>query len=309
MAKKKERVILEDVELKPQVIGYTYQKKSNLGRVIFTFAIFILVVYYINDISVFFNKLIGKDSAETIENLSRNTEEKEPEKVEDAQEIVYYVFDYTLSFGSDDYNISNFNKTDNILSFDITNIKESTLDYNDRLFFIETYTENKTLLERRKVNITSINPGAKISYEIEINNDFYYIAFVEKTTADYPAVNLQSDETGSASVACTKGIETIVYTFRNSKLEGLKHTISNSNVADANYYSGFNAYQTKVASYNQLDGITATFNGNLNGYTAVISIDLKNADLSTIDEKYYYAYNEEAKVVKFEMQTYGFACN
>ena len=46
MAKKKKNiVVLEDTELKPQVIGYTYKKKSNLGRVIFIFIVFILAVY------------------------------------------------------------------------------------------------------------------------------------------------------------------------------------------------------------------------------------------------------------------------
>ena len=59
MAKKKnENVILENVELKPQVLGYTFQKKNNIGRVIFIFIAFILVVYYIDDISVFFNNLL-----------------------------------------------------------------------------------------------------------------------------------------------------------------------------------------------------------------------------------------------------------
>ena len=42
---KKEKVVLENIELKPQVIGKTYRKKSNLGRVIVIFIIFILVVY------------------------------------------------------------------------------------------------------------------------------------------------------------------------------------------------------------------------------------------------------------------------
>ena len=31
--------------------------------------------------------------------------------------------------------------------------------------------------------------------------------------------------------------------------------------------------------------------------------------LGSIDEKYYYSYREIPKVVKFEMQTYGFNCN
>ena len=78
MAKKnKEIVVLENVELKPQVIGYTYKKKSNIGRVIFIFIAFALVVYYINDISVFINDLFGKETAASIDNLAGSTNKEE----------------------------------------------------------------------------------------------------------------------------------------------------------------------------------------------------------------------------------------
>ena len=57
-----------------------------------------------------------------------------------------------------------------------------------------------------------------------------------------------------------------------------------------------------------MDGVSATFNGTLNGYTAIIALDLAKTDLSKINEKYYYGYKTLAKEVKFEMQTYGFEC-
>ena len=82
MAKKKnENVILENVELKPQVLGYTFQKKNNIGRVIFIFIAFILVVYYIDDISVFFNNLLGRETHSTISsNANNGNKDKEEEK-------------------------------------------------------------------------------------------------------------------------------------------------------------------------------------------------------------------------------------
>ena len=49
--------------------------------------------------------------------------------------------------------------------------------------------------------------------------------------------------------------------------------------------------------------------GSINGFTAVLQINLKNADISSFKEKYYYKYEEEAKVVNFEMKAYGFTCN
>ena len=66
--RKNETIVLEDIELKPQVIGMTYQKRSNLPRILFIFAVLILVVYFIDDISVFVNNLLGKKTAESIQN-------------------------------------------------------------------------------------------------------------------------------------------------------------------------------------------------------------------------------------------------
>ena len=147
MARKKQNVVLEDIELKPQVIGYTYKKKSNLGRVIFIFIVFILVVYYINDISVFINNLIGKGSAETIENLSGSNDNKNDNNVDkEKNEIVYNIFDNNLSIVEGDMILNNFIYENNKLTFDITNTTKNKLQLSQKKYFIEKYTENKKLL-------------------------------------------------------------------------------------------------------------------------------------------------------------------
>ena len=310
MAKKKnEKVIIEDIELKPQVIGYTYKKKSNLGRVIFTFVIFILVVFYINDISVFVNNLIGKDSAESIKNLTNNKEENKEEQNSEKNEVIFNVYDSNLKIEEDDFLINNFSLNDNQLSFDVVNTSKNTINYSDKKYFIETYSENKTLLERFKIDINSIEVNGTKNIVMPITSNFYYIVLSEKDINDYPAVSLIADETGKAEITCTKGIESIVYIFKENKLEQIKHTISDNDVTDADYYARYNYNQNKITGLNNLTGFTTTFNATLNGYTGVILIDLKQADLNNVDDYKYYAYNEEPKVVKFEMQTFGFNCN
>lgn len=312
MAKKNknERVILEDIELKPQVIGYIYQKKSNIGRVIFIFIVFLLVVYYINDISVFINKLIGKESAETIENLagSNNQTENNDNKNNEKNEVVYNIYVDNMTITEENMILNNFLFSNNILTFDISNNTNNQIDYSKKKYYIEVYSENKTLLERLKLDINSINVGAKISYNFNVKNNFYYLALVEKTIDDYPIVTLKNDVNGIANITCTKDIENIVYTFRNNELETIKHTIIDNNITDKNYYTNYSSYQSKMTTYNNIAGISATFNGTLNGYTAIVDIDLVKANLVNVSEKYYYGYKELPKVVKFEMQAYGFTC-
>lgn len=301
MAKKnKKHILLEDVELKPQVIGYTYKKKSNLGRVIFIFIALLLVVYYINDISAYINKLIGRNTAETIENLSGNNNNNQTGNNKEKNEINYYVFDNNLEIKEEYITLNNFRYIDKILSFDI--ITDGKTDLNNKKFFIETYTENKTLIERYKLDVNNTN-------NVKLTSDFYYIALEEKTIDDYPVVILNSDDQGIGILNCVNNLESVTYTFKNNELESIKHTITNSNTTDANYYSDYNNYQIKATNYNQLSGFNAVFNGGLNGYSLVVDIDLQKAELSSSTDKYYYGYKEVPKVVKFEMETYGFKCN
>ncbi len=309
MAKKnKERVILEDIELKPQVIGYTYQKKSNILRVIIIFIVFGLAVFYINDISVFINDLLGKNTAPSINN--NKVDNKKPNNGDNTEnKVVYNIYSNTLEIKENDITLNNFNFANNLLTFDISNNSNTNIDLSNKKYFIETYTEEKTLLERHKVDIKTIASNTKVSYELDMKNNFYYIVLEEKKIEDYPVVNLTYDDTSYANITCEKDYETIVYKFSNDELLEIKDTISESDTNANNYYVRYSSYQSKAMSYNNMTGITATFNGSLNGYTAVFALDLQKVNLSGIEEKYYYSYKEVPKVVKFEMQTYGFTCN
>ena len=309
MAKnKKERVIIEDIELKPQVLGYTYKKKSNIGRVIIIFIAFILVVYYINDISIFINNLLGKKSAESIQNYVDKTQDNKNNNLT-KQEVEYHTLDNNLNIKIGNITLNNFKYENNKLSFDILNSSNNTIDLSNKKYFLETFNENKTLLERFKIDVKSINTNSKITNTLDIKDVFTYIVVEEKNTNDYPIINIENDNNGIGKITCTKNQEIIIYTFTNNELTNIKHTINDSNINDEDYYTRYNYYQTKTSSYNNITGINATFNSTLNGYTAIITIDLKSADLSKITESYYYGYKEEAKVVHFEMQTYGFTCN
>ncbi len=313
MAKKKETVVLEDIELKPQVIGTAYQKKSNLGRVIVIFAIFILAVFYINDISVFINDLLGKNTASTIAGGSSGNEQ-EPENPEEPtlppeDEVVYNVFSNTLEIESNSLTLKNFNYANKTLTFEAVNDTEQTVNLTGRKFFLETYSEDKTLLDRFKIDIASVAKGSKEAYTLTVPSAFYYLIFTEKTVQDYPDFTLANDDYGRGSLTCKKDNETLTYSFENKELKTINHTISNSNVNDSGYNEDYQNKQNIVNNYKDVTGVTATFNGSNNGYTAVISIDLTKVDSTKLNNHYYYLLKEDPKVVDFEMTTYGFVCS
>ena len=310
MAKKnKERIILENVELKPQVIGYTYQKKSNIGRVIFIFIVFALAVFYINDISAFINDLLGKNTAPSIKENAESNKPNNSNQNEVENELIYNVFSNTLEFNESGLTLNNFNISNNILTFSVTNNSDTTIDLSSKKYFVEIYSENKTLLERHKLDLGNFVSKNKVNYSFDIKNSFYYLVVEEKKVEDYPNVNLVKNENGFEVITCKKEIDEIIYNFTNNELIDIKHTISDSNVNSDSYYANYSVTQNKVTTYNNIEGISATFNGTLNGYTAIFAIDLAKTDLSKTNEKYYYGYKTLAKEVKFEMQTYGFICS
>ncbi len=313
--KGKNNVVLENIELKPQVIGNVYKKKSNLGRVIFIFIVFILVIYYINDISVFINDLIGKSSSPTIKDNINDKDNNNTDKPNNDNnnnnsnnDLEYFEFNTDLTITQKDLVLNNFQNQNNLLTFDLTNNGSTNINYSNRNFYIETYNTNKTLLERFKIDIGTIASKGKKSFSFDVKNTINYIVLTEINNEDYPNINLNKDDNLSSQLTCVKGIENIVYTFQNDELRQITHTISNSNPLDQNYQEQYNLYQNKIPSYNNMSGVSATFNGNSNGYTAVISINLTSANINNLDSHYYYSYKEEPKVIDFEMKTYGFTC-
>lgn len=305
--KNKERIVLEDVELKPQVIGYTYQKKSNLGRVILIFVAFSLAVFYINDISEFINDLLGKETAPSIKENVENNKDKNPIN-NDINKITYNVFSNTLEFVESGLTLNNFNFIDNVLTFDVTNKTNKSINLKDKKLFLEFYNENKTLIERHKIDLEIFASQSKINYSFNLNNNFYFLVLEEKTINDYPVINLEKNEYGESTLTCEKLGEQLTYRFVNDELVDINHTITNNDVNNENYYANYSTFQNKVTTYNNMEGISATFTGTINGYKAIFAINLAKVNLTKLDEKYYYSYKTIPKEVKFEMESYGYIC-
>lgn len=305
MAKKK--VELENIELKPQVLGRSYVRKSNLGRIIFIFICFILVVYYINDISVFINGLLGKKTADTIVN-NTNKDNNTNNKEEVPKEIVYNLYSTDLIISEAGLTISDFNYSDNILTFNARNDNVNVIDLSDKKYFLEVYTPDKTLIDRKKIDFGRINSGAKATFSFDIIGNIYYIVIVEKRVEDYPGTNYVADGNGFKNVTCYKGIEEIVYKFANDGLNFITHTIRDDNMNDQDYADRVIKYQNLVNSYSNKEGITASFNNTNTGYVAIISIGAEALQRYSIKDVYYFSQGENINVVNFEMQTYGFTC-
>ncbi len=309
MAKrKKEKIVLENIELKPQILGYTFKKKNNIIRVIIIFIAFILVVYYIDDISIFFNNLLGKETATTIkDNANKNNNANNDG--ENNKKVEYYSYSEDLQIKFNNFTIDNFSLVNNVLTFDVNNLTSETIDVSDKKIYLETYDANKTIIERFKIDINSIAKNSKITLNLNVNSNFNYISILEKSIDEYPALTLEADANGENKIVCTKNKETFTYILKDASLITINHQIIDSDVNSSEYITSLSTYQNKVNSYKEIEGIDSSIASNLAGYTVNITLDLSKVDLSKINEKYYFAYHEDAKVINYEMPTYGFTCN
>lgn len=306
MAKKIKNVVLDDTELKPQVIGYVYKKKSNLGRIILIFVALILVIYYINDISVYINKIIGKDSSSSIKDMANDENRKLPfEKKEEEEKYKLYSNDLVMSL--ENLNITNFSYKDNTLSFFAYNYTTDNIDLTNKKYYLETYNKDKNFIERFKIDFDLMEAKAQKQFEVTTKSDFEYVDFVLKTVDEYPNINLTYTE-DVAVITCKKNNDTIKYSFIKDALKNVEYELIDNN-KDNNYYVRYASTKEKSENYNKIEGITSSFSSNLSSYTIHINVDLTIASLENFNELYHYTKDEMPKVISYEMPTYGFTCN
>lgn len=311
MAKKNQKIEVENIELKPQVIGKIEKKKNNIGRVLIIFIVFIFTIIFLPEITIFLNNKLGMKIAPTIvDNKEEKDNKPNNNNPTSNNEIEYILFNENTEIKKDDYIVNSFSLINNQLSFNIQNTLDKSLDLSKDLLYLETYNESKTLIERFKIDLEPM--GAKKSQSVKVvltNPNIYYVSFVSKTTNDYPVVDLTKNDLGYATMTCKSGNDTIIYTFKNDELVTVKEeVIYNFNVLDQNYSSEFSKYQSKCANYDVINGVNTSFNNSTNGFTAVIEVDMAILEKDKLDEKYYYSYKEVPKVIKFEMETYGYKC-
>ena len=168
-------VKIDDTELKPQVIGQIYQKKSNIGRVLVIFVLFGLVIYYINDISLYVNNLLGKKTVDTIKEIVSTND-----KTKEISSDNYYLFKEETVLIVNNLSLTHFKMDNNILSFDVYNYSENDIDLTNKNYYLNIYNNNKELVNSFKIDFNIIENNNMKTLEVEYVGEVAYINIVEK---------------------------------------------------------------------------------------------------------------------------------
>lgn len=318
MGKKKEKIEirLSDQELMPSTIGILEEQKKGSWALIVLFLIFTLFAIFLPNISEWVNKLLGKDDTIVVTPPNENEiEENDDEKIE--EKINMYDLVDNLEILYNNIKFSGFTKyTLNgkyYLIVRIENMSEDIIDFEKNKYYIETYSEDKTLLKRHIFNNAKINIKSNINQTLEITQEEYNniskIVISEKTIKDYPKVSLELNNNNQYTLTCVKDVNNIIYTFdKNEKLIRIKDTINMINDSSATYSESLSFYQTQAANLNNKEGISSSLVEISTGFTATTEIILSNADIKSINNDNYYKA-AEPKVIDFEMESRGYNCN
>lgn len=313
MAKKKENIVITDKELTPTIIGKLDTKEKSPILLLFVFLIFIAVAIFLPDITNYVDGLLnGKtnNNKPTTNIPVNNNNQKNPDEIE---EIVYYDYKEDLVISNDLFTISNIVVANNIISFNMKNNTENKLNLDELKYFLELYTSDTTLLQRIKISYGSLEKEEIINYSYEIDDNtqsnFEKLLVIKKTEDDYPEVTLNVNEENKGILICTKGYETITYTFANEYLTNISNLVNYPYSSDLKYATNLQNYQVLSATYNNYDGVSSTIVTASTGFAFTTLIDLKNTDIKVLDNNNYYPYRTLSKTVKFETESNGFSCN
>lgn len=314
MAKKKKfsykNLIVNEEELSITKIGEMPNANKSPIFLFFVFGLLFAFVFFLPEVVSYFGDESGIITGNpVIDNPTGDTEELTP------VELTYYDISANLVVNlEEEINIKNVQINNNTLSLMIVNNKTTKFYFSKRNYFIELYSEEKMLLERIIMSKESVASGISkdFSYTIrpETATNATKIVFVEKEIDDYPNVSLIQNDAGEEMLACVKTYETINYKFKDSKLLAITDVVNYTRgTNELDYQTNLALWQSRAASYNNIEGMSSSFISNDTGFIVNTVLDLANTKKSSIDNDNYYEYETLAKVVSFEMQARGFSCN
>lgn len=303
-------VKINEEELSITKIGEMENAEQSPFLIFLLFGIILAFVFFLPTIVNFIKGPDEKLDYSLINNKT-NEEVKENTDSETAESAYYLVQDSLVINLEEGIGIAKFSLNGNEFSFEVTNSRGSRFYFNKDNYFLELYSEDNTLLERFLLSdkVVASNATETFHYTVSSNTalNMKKVTFVKKAIADYPNVVLEKNNNQEEILVCSNANENLTYKFQNEKLISIADVV-NYSANSVDYATNLAKWQAESEKLNAMNGIQSLFVNAGNGFVVNTSLDLKNVNLSNVDNVHYYAYETLAKVVSFEMNARGFRC-
>ena len=176
--------------------------------------------------------------------------------------------------------LNNFNINNTSISF---NVNKENIDLDNYGYYLILKQNNKEL---EIIKITNDN-----NIIFTFNNELTSLVNIEGIIKeykenDYPDYKLSSDESGLASMFCTKENDEYEFIFDNNKLTTIKENynyIDNGN--NTTYLKEYDKYN-KISNELNDSGIESTITEDINGFKFTSNVNLKEYDINKLDKKF-----------------------
>ncbi len=310
MAKKKMIVVDYDKELTPVTLAIKEDKKKasifGIVWIVLIFGIFILGVIYLPDIASFVNNYFNPDVV-TPSGGNNNKNNGNDDVNSDDEKIKEYVISDNLEITFDSFKINNIKKENNKISMDIVNTSNEILDLSKDNYFINMYSESKTLLKRVMLGDVIVSVGSTYTVSYDVDDNVYMLSVYNLSKKDYPAYVVTSDESNMGTLTCTKEYEKIDYLTNNNKVYAI-NLLNEVSSSDTNFNTLYATYQAMKNTYDNVEGISSSLDVINNVLTFRSIINLNVVLDGSINLKSYYPKDTDAKVIYFEMTSMGYTC-
>ncbi len=308
MAKKKQIVINEE-ELTPTTLAVVEDKKkvSILGIfwLFLIFAIFIVGVIYLPEISQYINNYFNPDvvTPDTPSDNKNNTTDDDNKTT-----IKEYVISENPEIIFEKFKINNIAVYESNISFDIINTSNEILELANYNYFINLYDQNKKLLQRLMLRdeVVSPNETLKVTFSLTDSN-VYSLTIISISKDNYPAYVATADENNMATLTCTKDYEKVDYLLNNNKVYAIS-LLYEVGVDDANFNTLYGTYQAMQVAYNSIEGVSSSIETINNVLSFRTIINLNTIGDEKINLKTFYPKDTDAKVMNFELTSMGYTC-
>ncbi len=299
---------INDEELSITKIGEIVPENQNPIFIFVIVGILLIFIFFLPNIVNLINDK-GELPNSSVNKGPNSNEDKEENPENKNNE--YYELSESLKVNlEENIVVDNFNVSGKILSFNIINNSNNKFNLGKDNYFLEVYNKDNMLLERIILNNIVVLKDAFYEFKYELLDDtasnIKKITFVKKDIADYPSIVLEKNDSGDELLTCTNKDEILTYKFLNNRLLSITDNFKYAN-ENINYQNVYSIWKSNVDNLNNIEGITAMFVDTGNSFVANIVMDLENVN-NNLNNIYYYNYQTEAKIVKFEMEARGFSC-
>ncbi|MBQ6841148.1 MAG: hypothetical protein IJO63_03440 [Bacilli bacterium] len=311
---KKKKVDINGKPLEAVTIGRVKDNKYGWIGVLFLFALFIGIIYFLPELNKMYQEYMSGSSAMapsgmgTTNNTVVNPNEDETGENEETTET-YYKFGTDLNVTVDDLEFTAISYINNVLTFNVTNSGSKNINLDELELYFSTYdnnTEENMILNSVAIKGSLVSEATK-EYSFNIKEGALYFNIKQIPEEEYTYIDLVTDEAGNAILKCTKDREELTYTFVDNKLNLVNH--SNIVYKDSENYSVlYEEYNNMVVRYGDVNGVNAKLSELSSYLWYKLQVDYSQTK-DKIDYEYYFDKETTPRVVNFIMESVLFECS